>query len=79
MPTLTVSFDYASEAQRLALEQTLAYLHHLNQVAADAPAGTVLDACEQVVLTDGRAALRATLQAAFQTRIAVCDHAQKKS
>lgn len=78
MPTMTVSFEYSSEVQRLALEQTLAYLNHLNHVAADAPSGTVLEACEQVVLADGRAALRATLAAALQARVHACDAAQKK-
>ena len=79
MPTLTVSFDYSSEAERLALEQTVAYLTHLRQVAADTPSGTVLDACERVVLAEGRDALRVTLEAALQTRIRSGDSAQKKS
>lgn len=79
MPTFTFTMDYTTEAERLALEQTAAYLADLQRVSADAPAGTVLDACERVVLGDGRAALRSTLQAALQTRIAATDAAQKKS
>lgn len=79
MPTLTVTLDYSTEAERLALEQVVAYLTHLRQVATDAPAGTVLDACEQVALGDGRAALRTTLEAALQARIHTADAAQKKS
>ncbi len=79
MPTLTISFDYKTDAQRLALEQTLAYLHHLNQTAANAAHGTVLNTCEQVVLEQGRAALRVTLQAALDARIQSVDDAQKKS
>lgn len=79
MPTLTVSLNYSTEAERLALEQVVAYLTHLHQVAADAPAGTVLDACEQVALGEGRAVLRTTLEAALQSRIRTTDAAQKKS
>lgn len=78
MPTFTVSFDYATDAQRLALEQTLAYLNHLNRTAAPAAPGTVLDTCEQVVLTDGRDVRRATLPAALPTRAQATDHAPKK-
>ena len=79
MPTLTFTLNYSTEAERLALEQAAAYLTHLNQVAADAPSGTVLDACERVVLSEGRAVLRTTLEAALQNRIRVTDDAQKKS
>ena len=79
MPTLTVTLNYSTDAQRLALEQAVAYLAHPQQVAADAPAGTVLDACERLALTDGRAALRATLEAALQSRAHATDAAQKKS
>lgn len=78
MPTLTFTMTYSTEAERLALEQAVAYLTHLNQVAADAPTGTVLDACERVVLSEGRAVLRATLEAALQNRIRTTDDAQKK-
>jgi hypothetical protein len=79
MPTLTVSLTYSTEAERLALEQAIAYLTHLHQVAAEAPAGTVLDACEQLALGEGRAVLRTTLEAALQSRIRATDAAPKKS
>lgn len=79
MPTLTVSLNYSTEAERLALEQVVASLTHLRQVAADAPAGTVLDACEQIALVEGRAVLRATLETALQSRIHATDTAPKKS
>ncbi len=78
MPAFTFTLTYSTEAERLALEQTVAYLTHLTRVAAEAPAGTVLDACERVALGDGRAALRATLEAALQARIAAADAAPKK-
>lgn len=79
MPTFTFTVDYTTDAERLALEQTAAYLADLHRVSATAPAGTVLDACEQVVLGPGRAALRATLEAALQSRARTADAAQKKS
>lgn len=79
MPTLTDSFGCSSEVERLVLEQTVAYLTHLRQVAANAPSGAVLEACERVALGEGRDALRATLEAALQTRIRARDAAQKKS
>lgn len=78
MPTHTFAFEYTTAAQRLALEQTLAYLTHLNQVAATAVPGTVIDTCERVVLDQGRDALRTTLAAALQARADTVDAAQKK-
>lgn len=68
MPTLTI--EYRDETERLALEQAIAYVHELRQLALDAPTGTVLDACEGLALDRGRALLRSTLAAALQGRIA---------
>jgi hypothetical protein len=73
MPTLMI--EYRDEAERLALEQAIAFFTHLRQVAQDAPAGTVLAACEQVALHDGRAVLRNSLADAVQARI---DQAEQK-
>jgi hypothetical protein len=67
MPTLTI--EYRDEHERLALEQALAYLTDLRQVADTAADGTVLDTCERVVLDKGRALLRSTLAAALQGRL----------
>jgi hypothetical protein len=67
MPELTIR--YRDEAERLALEQAIAYVSQLRQVAQDAPAGSVLATCEQLALSDGRALLRDTLAAALQGRI----------
>jgi hypothetical protein len=67
MPTLTI--EYRDEAERLALEQAIAFVSQLRQVAQDAPAGTVLDTCEALALADGRALLRDTLAAALASRI----------
>lgn len=71
MPTLTI--EYRDDAERLALEQCLAYFTHLRETALTAPDGTVLAACEQVALRDGRALLRSTLAAAVEGRIAVAE------
>jgi hypothetical protein len=67
MPTLTI--EYRDDAERLALEQAIAYVAHLRSVAQDAPDGSVLDTCEQLALADGRALLRSTLAAALEGRI----------
>ena len=48
MPTLTI--EYHDEHERIALEQAIAYLGQLRQVAIDAPSGTVLQACETLAL-----------------------------
>ncbi len=71
MPTLTI--EYRDEAERLALEQAIAYVAQLRQLAQDAPDGSVLDACEKLALADGRALLRSTLAAAVHTRIATAE------
>ena len=71
MPTLTI--EYRTAAERLALEQALAYVTHLQQLALSAPAGTVLAAWEQLALADGRALLRSTLAAALDSRIAAAE------
>jgi hypothetical protein len=71
MPALTI--DYRDDAERLALEQAIAYVTHLRQVAQDAPDGTVLAACEKLALSDGRAFLRSTLAAALDSRIAAAE------
>jgi len=71
MPTLAI--DYRDEAERLALEQAIAYVTHLHQLAQDAPDGTVLAACEQLALADGRRLLRTTLSAALQGRAATAE------
>jgi hypothetical protein len=71
MPTLNI--DYRDDAERLALEQAIAYVVPLRQVAQDAPDGSVLAACEKLALADGRALLRSTLAAALDGRIALAE------
>ena len=67
MPSLTI--EYRHEAERLLLEQAVAYATHLHRVAQQVPDGTVLAACEQLALTEGRALLRNSLAAALEGRI----------
>jgi len=71
MPTLTI--EYGDESHRIALEQAIAYIAQLRQVARDAPHGSVLEACEKLALSDGRALLRSTLAAALEGRIALSE------
>lgn len=71
MPSLTI--EYCDDAERLALEQAIAYVTHLRQLALDAPDGTVLTACEQLALQEGRTLLRTTLAAALDSRTAAAE------
>ena len=71
MPELTIA--YRDAAERFALEQAIAYVSQLHQLAQDAPDGSVLTACEQLALRDGRALLRSTLAAALEGRIAAAE------
>ena len=76
MPTLTI--EYRTEAERLILEQALAFCVQMRQVGATAPEGTVLAACERVALDSGRQLIRDTLASAIQGRADTTD-ASKKS
>lgn len=71
MPTLTIS--YRDEAERLVLEQAIAYASHLHQLAQDAPDGSVLETCEKLALGAGRSLLRDTLAAALEGRIGTAE------
>jgi hypothetical protein len=71
MPTLTI--EYRDDAERLVLEQALAYASQLSQLAQDAPEGSVLAACEQLALRSGRDLLRSTLAAALEGRIVTAE------
>ena len=77
MPTVTIEYEYTTEAERIALEQAIAFFTQMRHVAATAPDGTVLAACEQVALTDGRKLLRDTLASAVQTRADASDAQQQ--
>jgi hypothetical protein len=55
--------------QRVILEQALALAVQLEQAAATAPAGQLLDRCELVALGQGRQFLRDALASALQQQI----------
>ena len=67
MPSMTL--EYHSEKERLLLEQAIAYVTQLHQVALSAPDGTVLNACEKVAVDAGRELLRSTLAGALESRV----------
>ncbi len=75
MPALTI--EYQTEAERLLLEQALAFFAQMRQVGATAPDGTVLAACERVALGSGRRLVRDTLASVVQTRAEATDASQK--
>ena len=77
MPTLTI--EYQTEAERLILEQAVAFLTQMRQVAATAPDGTVLAACERVALDSGRQLIRDTLASAVQDRANTTDSKKKSA
>ena len=66
MPTLMT--EYQTDAERLVLEQAIAYVQSMTQLARTAAPGTVLAVCEQLALTDGRKLLRDNLAAVLQMR-----------
>lgn len=76
MPTLTI--EYQTDAERLILEQAIAYASGMQRLGLSAPHGTVLAACEPLALTDGRKLLRDSLASAVQARADTTD-AKKKS
>ena len=75
MPTLTI--EHQTEAERLILEQTLAFFAQMRHVGATAPGGTVLAACERVALDSGRRLVRDTMASAVQERADATDGAKK--
>ncbi|OWK39926.1 hypothetical protein [Fimbriiglobus ruber] len=66
MPTVTIEIPAAHEA---TIRRVLALQDELTQLALTAPAGTVLDACEQAVLDRGRDLQRQLLTDAVARRI----------
>ena len=68
MPTLTL--EYATDADRLALERPIAFVTDLRRLADTAPEGTVLDACEALAVRD-------SLTAAVQARADAADAPKK--
>ena len=75
MPTFTI--EYTTEAERIILERAVAFVTQMRRVAVDAPAGTVVDACERVASTLRRTLLNGVLGAAIRGRADLVD-AKKK-
>lgn len=69
------SFEYRSEAERVAMLRAIAFVAQMNDLALSAPVGQVLDLCEGQALEAGRNLMQTTLQQAVQTRI---DQAEEK-
>jgi hypothetical protein len=69
----TGTFEYRSDAERLAIEAAIAFVTELHQLALTAPPGHVLDQCEAQALDAGRTLLRDTVAGAVQTRITVAE------
>lgn len=73
MPTGT--FEYRDDAERVAIEQAIAFVAQMRDLALHATPGQVLDQCETHALDAGRDLLRNTLQHAVQNSI---EHAETK-
>jgi hypothetical protein len=71
MDELTVRVE--TPLQRLLVERALAFAKELEHVADAAPDGLVLDRCESVALTSGRAFLRTALADALEHQAATAD------
>jgi len=75
MPTLTLTIEYDTDAERLQYERVIAYVQEMKQLGATAVPGTVLDTCERFALERGRSLLRDNLATTVQARA----DAEKKS
>ena len=73
MPTVT--FEYRSEPERVAIERAVAFVAEMHSLAQAAPDGQILHACEGHAVGAGRDLLRSTLRQAVQARI---DAAEEK-
>jgi hypothetical protein len=65
----TGTFEYRTDAERPAIERTIAFVAELHDLARITPTGQVLDQCEQQATDRGRDLLQGTLQQAVQSRI----------
>jgi hypothetical protein len=71
MPTVT--FEYRSEQERVAIERAVAFVAEMHNLAQTTPDGQILHACEGHALDCGRELLRLTLQQAVQARVDVAE------
>lgn len=60
------TFEYRDEAERVAIEQAIAFVSQMRDLAVDAPPGRVLDRLEGHALDAGRELLRTTLERGVQ-------------
>jgi hypothetical protein len=74
MSRTTITLEIDSEDEGL-LRQYAGFLEEMKDLAATAPDGSVLEACEEAVIERGREHQRRVLQRAVQARI---DAAEKK-
>jgi hypothetical protein len=74
MARMTITLEIDSESEDL-LRRYAAFLEEMNDLAASAPDGSVLEACEDAVIEKGREQQRLVLQRAAQARL---DAAEKK-
>ena len=65
----TGTFEYRTDAERQGIERAIAFIAEMHDLALTAPAGHVLDQCEQQATDRGRDLLRDTLQQAVQARL----------
>ena len=70
--TITLGIDSQSED---LLRRYAVFLEEMNDLAASAPEGSVLDTCEEAVIVKGREQQRLVLQRAAQARL---DATEKK-
>ena len=71
----TITITVTSAAEETLVERALAMARDLNDLAGAAPAGQVLDCCEEAAVEKGREFTRQALEQAVAHRI---DAAQKK-
>lgn len=71
MPSVTI--EYEDESERLLIEQAAAMIAELRRTALDAPHGTVLAACEDQAVREGRRLARDVLEDALRRRVAEVD------
>ena len=74
MARMTITLEIDSESEDL-LRRYAAFLEEMNDLAASAPDGSVLEACEDAVIERGREQQRLVLQRAAQARL---DATEKK-
>lgn len=73
MPEFTIT--YSTPEERRDYERAIAFVAEIRQLGLESPHGTVIDACEALVLSKGRDFLRDSLTGAIEARV---EDAEKK-